>query len=155
MGNEETIEDMRKRINELATELNDYRQKLFALQQEMERLQNKKPGTTPVAKEPSQNFKFENFIGLRIIHFVGIVLLVIGLSIGVKYAIDRQLISEAMRIILAYSVGITLYLLSWKLKKKYQHSVPSCSAVQWLLSISLLMPHLCIMDFFLFHLPFY
>jgi uncharacterized membrane protein len=119
MDNEETIEDLRKRINELATELNDYRQKLLALQQEMERLQNKKPGTIPPAK-PSQDFRFENFIGLRIIHFVGIVLLVIGLSIGVKYAIDRQLISEAMRIILAYSVGITLYLLSWKLKKKYQ-----------------------------------
>ncbi|MFN2457269.1 MAG: hypothetical protein ABR502_03610 [Chitinophagaceae bacterium] len=33
---------------------------------------------------------FENFIGLRLIHLVGIVVLVIGLSIGVKYAIDRR-----------------------------------------------------------------
>lgn len=120
MNNEEIIEDLRERINELSTELNDYRQRLFAMHQELERLQNKKPGTIPVTKEPSQNFRFENFIGLRIIHFVGIILLVIGLSIGVKYAIDKQLISEGMRIIFAYSVGIVLYLLSWRLKKKYQ-----------------------------------
>src|SRR5438046_5475941 len=62
----------------------------------------------------------ENFIGLRIIHLVGIVVLVIGLSIGVKYAIDNQLISESTRIILAYLAGIVLYLFSWRLKKKYQ-----------------------------------
>src|SRR4030095_9592597 len=58
--------------------------------------------------------------GLRIVHLVGIVVLVIGLSIGVKYAIDRELISEAARIVLASLVGITLYILSWRLRKKYQ-----------------------------------
>ncbi|HWJ90066.1 MAG TPA: DUF2339 domain-containing protein [Flavisolibacter sp.] len=64
-------------------------------------------------------FSLENFIGLRLIHFIGMVVLVIGLSIGVKYAIDRNLISEAMRIALAYGAGLLLYLLSLRLRKKY------------------------------------
>jgi uncharacterized membrane protein len=71
-------------------------------------------------KTPYQpRFSLENFIGLRLIHLVGIVVLVIGLSIGVKYAIDQQLISESARITLAYSAGALLYLLSWRLKKGY------------------------------------
>jgi len=65
-------------------------------------------------------FSLENFIGLRLIQFIGIVVLVIGLSIGVKYAIDLELISIVMRIILAYGAGIVLFLLSLKLKEKYK-----------------------------------
>ena len=121
MNDEQAIKELQKQINMLSSEIADHRQRLFALQQELNRLQNKKPGSaSSTAESSSQNFRFENFIGLRVIHFVGIVLLVIGLSIGVKYVIDRQLISEAMRISLAYAAGIILYLLSWRLKKNYQ-----------------------------------
>ena len=118
MIDEEKIRDLQKQIDELSSEMRNYRQKLFALQQELGRLQNRK--TYRPSEEISQNFRLENFIGLRLIHFVGIIVLVIGLSIGVKYAIDRQLISEIARIVLAYSAGMILYLLSWRLKKKYQ-----------------------------------
>ncbi|HEV8508018.1 MAG TPA: DUF2339 domain-containing protein [Chitinophagaceae bacterium] len=112
---------MRKQIDALASEMRDQQQRLLRLHQELNRLQNKKPGSIPPPTgKPSQNFRFENFIGLRVIHFVGIILLVIGLSIGVKYVIDRQLISESMRISLAYAAGIILYSLSWRLKKNYQ-----------------------------------
>jgi uncharacterized membrane protein len=121
MDDEQLIQELQKQINALASEMKDHQQRLLALHQELNRLQNKKPGSNPpAAGKTSQNLKFENFIGLRVIHFVGIVLLVIGLSIGVKYVIDRQLISEAMRISLAYAAGIVLYLLSWRLKKNYQ-----------------------------------
>jgi uncharacterized membrane protein len=121
MDEDQSMEELQKQIHALASEMRDQQQRLLALHQELNRLQNKKPGSNP-AKEvkPSQNFRFENFIGLRVIHFVGIVLLVIGLSIGVKYVIDRQLISEVMRISLVYAAGIVLYLLSWRLKKNYQ-----------------------------------
>lgn len=61
----------------------------------------------------------ENFIGLRVIHLIGIIVLVIGLSIGVKYAIDKNLISEGMRISLAYAASAALFLLSVRLKKPY------------------------------------
>src|SRR5216117_1496802 len=118
MIDKEKITDLQKQIDELSSEMRNYQQKLFALQQELDKLQNKK--THRPSEETPQNFRLENFIGLRLIHFVGIIVLVIGLSIGVKYAIDRQLISEAARILLAYVAGIVLYLLSWRLKKKYQ-----------------------------------
>jgi uncharacterized membrane protein len=121
MNDEQAIKELQKQIDMLSSEMKDHQQRLFALQQELNWLQNKKPGSTSSRVEgDSQNFRFENFIGLRVIHFVGIVLLVIGLSIGVKYVIDRQLISEVMRISLAYAAGIILYLLSWRLKKNYQ-----------------------------------
>jgi len=121
MNEEQSMEELQKQIHALASEMRDQQQRLLALHQELNRLQNKKPGSNPAAAaKPSQNFRFENFIGLRVIHFVGIVLLVIGLSIGVKYVIDRQLISEVMRISLVYAAGIVLYLLSWRLKKNYQ-----------------------------------
>src|SRR5215831_4514675 len=107
MNDEQAIEELQRQINALASEMKDQQQRLLALHRELNRLRNKKPGSLPPTEpKPSQNFRFENFIGLRVIHFVGIVLLVIGLSIGVKYVIDRQLISEPMRIFLAYAVGI-------------------------------------------------
>jgi uncharacterized membrane protein len=45
--------------------------------------------------------------------------LVIGLSIGVKHAIDKNLISEGARIMFAYAAGFVLYILSLRLKSKY------------------------------------
>ena len=121
MNEEQSMEELQKQIHALASEMRDQQQRLLALHQELNRLQNKKPGSNPPKEvKPSQNFRFENFIGLRVIHFIGIILLVIGLSIGVKYVIDRQLISEVMRISLVYAAGIVLYLLSWRLKKNYQ-----------------------------------
>src|ERR1700745_2604806 len=104
MNEEQAIKELQKQIDMLSSEMKEHQQRLFLLQQELDRLQNKRSQTIPLTPgRPSQNFKFENFIGLRVIHFVGIVLLVIGLSIGVKYVIDRQLISESMRVSLAYA----------------------------------------------------
>lgn len=121
MNDEQKIKELQKQIDSLSAEMQSYRQRLFELQQQLSRLQNGDSAAySHPQNNPPQNFRLENFIGLRLIHFVGIVVLVIGLSIGVKYAIDRQLISEAARIILAYCAGIVLYLLSWRLKKKYQ-----------------------------------
>src|SRR5689334_3220854 len=85
------------------------RQRLSQLnnQEEMPRLVNRRP------------WPIENFVGLKLIQFIGIVVLVIGLSIGVKYAIDKNLISEFMRIALAYTAGSLLYVLSVRLKSKF------------------------------------
>jgi uncharacterized membrane protein len=121
MDDEQRIRELQKQIDGLSSDLQNYQQKLFALQAELNQLQNKKATiTSSVTQTVPQDSRLENFIGLRIIHLVGIVVLVIGLSIGVKYAIDNQLISESTRIILAYIAGIILFALSWRLKKKYQ-----------------------------------
>src|SRR5438045_1262744 len=121
MNEEEKINKLQKQLDELAAEMQQQELKLFHLQKELSQLLGAEPKeiqSQPV--KPTGNFRLENFIGLRLIHFVGIVVLVIGLSIGVKYAIDRELISEVMRIMLAYVAGLLLFFLSWWLKKKYQ-----------------------------------
>jgi uncharacterized membrane protein len=121
MDREQKIGELQEQIDELSSQMQNYQQRLLELQQQLSRLQNGEMTAHRMAPQKSSlNFRLENFIGLRLIHFVGIVVLVIGLSIGVKYAIDRQLISELARIILAYAAGIVLFLLSWRLKKKYE-----------------------------------
>src|ERR1051326_7905248 len=122
MADEQKINELQRKIDELSSQMKSYEERVSALQHELNALRGKNSEPLPpiVERRTSQNFKFENVIGLRIIHLVGIVVLVIGLSIGVKYAIDRQLISEGARIICAYAAGIVLYVLSWRLKKKYQ-----------------------------------
>lgn len=66
-----------------------------------------------------QAASLENIIGLRLIHLIGIIVLVIGLSLGVKYAIDANLISEKLRILLAYLAGGLLLFFSFRLRKAY------------------------------------
>lgn len=103
-------------------ELHATQARLQAVQHQLQQLQGRNAQPQPPAnffKTPYPPFSLENFIGLRLIHLVGIVVLVIGLSIGVKYAIDRQLISEAARIALAYSAGLLLLVLSWRLRKNF------------------------------------
>jgi uncharacterized membrane protein len=78
------------------------------------------PSNKPVASfKPGTSSGLESFIGLKLLHLTGIVVLVIGISIGVKYAVDQELISPIARIIMAYTAGLVLYFLSVRLKKKF------------------------------------
>lgn len=126
MTDKERIEQLQTEAERLYRQLEQYYKELVVLRQQISQLKNTNPElstiitSTPKNSEPHQNRTIENFIGLRLIHLVGMVILVIGLSIGVKYAIDKDLISEGMRIALAYAAGITLYGLSLWLKKKYK-----------------------------------
>jgi uncharacterized membrane protein len=104
MEDDKKINELQKQVDDLSCQMLNYEQRLVEMQEELDRIKNKQ-GTI--------------IQGFRVINLVGIVVLVIGVSIGVKYAIDRQLISEAARIILAYSMGTILYFLSWRLKKEY------------------------------------
>ena len=71
------------------------------------------------ASSSSSSSGLESFIGLKLLHLTGIVVLVVGISIGVKYAVDKELISPAARIIMAYAAGLILFFLSIRLKKKF------------------------------------
>jgi len=117
-----------EQIREIQKELYELQQQVVAnyhkIQELQKRLQQLDPGFAPATKAATSaatpvKRTLENFIGLRLIHLAGIVVLVIGLSIGVKYAIDRELISEYARIGLAYAAGIVLFVLSLRLKKHY------------------------------------
>lgn len=61
----------------------------------------------------------EKFIGENLISKIGIIVLVLGVGIGAKYAIDNNLISPSARIIIAYIFGFALVGLAIKHKPKY------------------------------------
>ncbi len=127
--------DLQQQINELSAQLQAAQYKLSQVQQQLnliktESIPNEKANyetvtpTTLKSKKSSliinQHSALENFIGLKIINLVGIIVLLIGISIGVKYAIDKNLITPLTRIILAYAASAGLLSLSLILKKNYE-----------------------------------
>lgn len=71
----------------------------------------------PKIKKPSN---WEKFIGENLINKIGVLILIIGVGIGAKYAIDNELISPLTRIILGYLVGLGLLGFALKLKQKFE-----------------------------------
>jgi uncharacterized membrane protein len=76
-----------------------------------------------LAKKPvattSSTQSWEKFIGENLINKIGILITVIGVAIGAKYAIDKDLIGAGMRIALGYLAGGLLAGFGLLLKKKY------------------------------------
>lgn len=127
MNADEKIKELEQKLAQVAADIYASQRQLQQLQKEIHLLQMQKetslndgsaPASVKMTPLPEQQ-GIEQFIGLKLIHLVGIIVLVIGLSIGVKYAIDGQLISEMMRIVLAYTAGVLLFILAFRLKKKY------------------------------------
>lgn len=88
--------------------------------------------TTPASPSPSvwdkasnktgnvgKKESWEDKIGTNLINRIGILVTIIGVFIGAKYAIDKNLISPAMRIVFGYSAGLILAFLAFRLKKNY------------------------------------
>ena len=69
--------------------------------------------------EPTKSSDLERLIGENIANKVGMLITVLGVAIGVKYAIDHELISPVMRIVLGYLMGIGLLATSIRLRKNY------------------------------------
>lgn len=92
------------------TEIDKYIKKVFSRKTKSE--ERKKSGISA---------ELEKFIGENLINKIGIAVLIIGVGIGTKYAIDNDLISPLMRIILGYLVGFGLAGFAIRLKEKYQN----------------------------------
>lgn len=73
----------------------------------------------PPATTSAHRDQLENLIGGNIINKIGILVTVVGVFIGSKYAIEKELISATTRIILGYGVAAILCLLGYRLKTKY------------------------------------
>jgi len=134
-------------IDEIKSALENYRKE--GIQKEVTTERTREPATIPEVKptvtpsfEPakekkvgqaeektSKTFSFklpesiqsnlEDFIGTNLINKIGIVILIIGIGIGTKFAIDKNLISPLVRLILGYSLGISLLFFAYRLKKNY------------------------------------
>lgn len=63
----------------------------------------------------------ENFIGTNLINKIGILILIFGVIIGSKYAIDNNLISPMARVIIGYLISFGLMGFALKLKAKYEN----------------------------------
>jgi uncharacterized membrane protein len=78
----------------------------------------------PVRESPKTFSKpsgvsLEEYVGGNLLSKVGVVVLVLGIGIFVKYAIDNNLISELGRIIIGYMAGFGLLITAYKLESKY------------------------------------
>jgi Predicted membrane protein len=121
MDNREEIQQLLREIQKLNDQLYDQKRQIDALKERLIKLTGgPQPQLQKSHARKGRERATENFIGLKLIHFIGIIVLVIGLSIGVKYAIDKDLISPGMRVALAYLAGIVLFIVSLRLKRNYK-----------------------------------
>lgn len=63
----------------------------------------------------------EKFIGQNLISIIGILILILGIGSGARYAIDNDLISPSVRILLGYLAGSGLLALAFRLKQNYHN----------------------------------
>lgn len=77
----------------------------------------------PIKPTPAEKTKkktsWEEYIGRNLISKIGIIVTIIGVAIGAKYAIDNNLINPLTRILFGYLVGLILLGFALKLKKNY------------------------------------
>lgn len=81
--------------------------------------QEVKPSVSGKVKNQKTKQDWERFVGENLINKIGILITVIGVGIGAKYAFEHQLISPVMRIVLGYALGGGLMFFALKLKAKY------------------------------------
>jgi uncharacterized membrane protein len=126
MDQNEKLKELLQKLNDVDAQIQKSRQELNWLYHEIRKLSSEQKGIDFIPSRPYDpgkhraQFSLENFVGLRLIHFIGIIALVIGLAIGVKFAIDKNLISPALRIVLAYIAAGILYFISYYLRGKYK-----------------------------------
>ncbi|MCD6065560.1 MAG: hypothetical protein K0S33_386 [Bacteroidetes bacterium] len=70
-------------------------------------------------KKVEKSFNFEQYLGGKLAGIIGIIALVIGLAMGVKYAIDNDLVNPLTRVLFGFVSGAILLTFAFILKKKY------------------------------------
>lgn len=71
-------------------------------------------------KQEKRKINYEKLIGENIFSKIGILVLVVGAGLFVKYAIDQNWIGEVMRTIISYIGGAILLSIAWKLRREYR-----------------------------------
>ena len=151
----ESIASLEVKLRELSSSQLQVFAQIEALQLEMIDLKKKTgidsnvfpihhPNMMPQIREKKQSRSLKNFIvpksqledliGTNLFNKIGILIIVVGVFIGAKYAIDKELISPATRILLGYLIAASLAFVSFRLKRKY----PDFSAVMMSGSISIM-----------------
>jgi len=136
--------DKSKRIDLLEDKLNSIKKKYFSLGREIETLSRtlsglkQEKGTTVPSREksneaqefiakptkekkPTQKFQLEAFIGGNLINKIGIIAIVAGFGFLISFAIENELLSPLIRLILSLSSGFILIGFAYRLMKKYRN----------------------------------
>jgi uncharacterized membrane protein len=75
----------------------------------------------PVSPEPeAARFDWEQYVGGNLVNKIGIAVLLLGLGLFVKYAIDRGLFPPVVRVISGYLAGLALVGTAFYLRKKFE-----------------------------------
>ncbi len=70
--------------------------------------------------KPKKKTNFEQFIGEKLISLVGIAILVLGIFFTVKWAIDRNMITDAGKILIGFAAATILIAVAHRLSKNYR-----------------------------------
>jgi uncharacterized membrane protein len=73
----------------------------------------------PVAIPKKEKTSWEQFIGEQLLSKIGIAIVLIGVGIGAKYAIDHNLIGEGGRVLVGFAVASILGVFAFVFRKKY------------------------------------
>lgn len=74
----------------------------------------------PLRPKKKKNINYEKYIGENLFGKIGILILVVGVGLFVKYAIDKDWINEVFRTILGFVAGSALLAIAQRLQKKYR-----------------------------------
>ncbi|WP_455635801.1 DUF2339 domain-containing protein [Parabacteroides sp.] len=78
------------------------------------------PTKNPQPRKVRKPINYEKYIGENLFGKIGILILVLGMGLFVKYAIDKEWINETLRTILGFGVGGLLLFVAWRLKDSYR-----------------------------------
>ena len=82
--------------------------------------QGKPAYTLPSKSTTKEVFNFERFIGENLINKIGIGVLVIGIGLFVKYAIENNWLNETGRVIIGFLSGGVLMALAYRFREAYR-----------------------------------
>ncbi len=74
-----------------------------------------------VRASTSVSSSLESYIGENIINKLGVLILLVGVVIGVKYTIVHDLISPTMRIVLGYITGLLMFYIGLRMKMRFEN----------------------------------
>ena len=78
------------------------------------------PAKNPQPQKVRKPVNYEKYIGENLFGKIGILILVLGMGLFVKYAIDKEWINETLRTILGFGMGGLLLFVAWRLKDSYR-----------------------------------